>query len=392
MRNIQVSKSALTAYLLAILVGKGSQFSGNYGHKGRKGKKGGSLPGGGHTQLGITANTSPEGKDKIINRHKERQAAKKGKAKGPLTAEQVRNKVIALDNAVRDRITKLEAEEQALYRKSSAYSDKHLDPLYEQFEALRQKHGGGGPALREDPEYQALREEIGKHEAVTAQYRNEAKAIRKEIKPYEEGLREATMKLIEVPEEQRAKVQLRTKDPTIERVAQEGLDDFNRLFGRGTMDGTAVTVETYDKSRAGYDPLVLGGTGRIVLYSSGPGILRSTSSKTSMLHEMGHWLEERDKGVFTKARDFLLSRTQKDPAQKMADIKPGAGYADYEITRPDQFADPYVGRAYTDPGAGHYATEIVSMGLEFMYTDPAKFAKDDPGHFDFIYNLMRDRP
>jgi len=35
------------------------------------------------------------------------------------------------------------------------------------------------------------------------------------------------------------------------------------------------------------------------------------------------------------------------------------------------------------------ATEIVSMGLEFMAHEPQKLAKDDPEYFDFTYALMR---
>jgi hypothetical protein len=36
-----------------------------------------------------------------------------------------------------------------------------------------------------------------------------------------------------------------------------------------------------------------------------------------------------------------------------------------------------------------YATEVVSMGVEYLYADPAKFARDDPEHFRFIVNLLR---
>jgi len=383
MRTVQASKQALYAYLLAALVAKGSSTSGNWGHKGVKGRRGGSAPGGGHTQLGITGTTSPGGKEKIINLYRRQQAEKKKP-----TAEQARNKIARIESATQAKIDKLKAKQKAILQAREDYMDDHgLEDLYDRYRIARRAEGA-----ESDPDVIAMREEIDQHDANLSDMWDEHQALGKEQRALENGAREATMKVLEVPKDQQAKVQLRTKDPTIEKTAQKGLDIFNRLYGRGTMDGTAVTVDTHNRSRAGYDPLVLGGTGRILLYSSGPGILTSTSSATSMLHEMGHWLEERDHGVFQKAKAFLLSRTQKDPAQKMADLKPDRGYAEYEITRPDRFIDPYVGRAYVEPGVGHYATEIVSMGMELFFTDPGQFARDDPGHFDFIYNLMRDRP
>ena len=34
-------------------------------------------------------------------------------------------------------------------------------------------------------------------------------------------------------------------------------------------------------------------------------------------------------------------------------------------------------------------TEIISMGLEYFYSDPLKLAKDDPDYFMFMYDVLR---
>ncbi len=38
-----------------------------------------------------------------------------------------------------------------------------------------------------------------------------------------------------------------------------------------------------------------------------------------------------------------------------------------------------------------YASEIVSMGVEYMYSRPIEFAAKDPDYFDFMFNLLRGK-
>lgn len=64
---------------------KGSDTSGNYGHKGVKGRRGGSAPGGGHSLIGISAGMPQEEVQRKIAEYREAQAQKKvsGKKIGP---------------------------------------------------------------------------------------------------------------------------------------------------------------------------------------------------------------------------------------------------------------------------------------------------------------------
>ena len=101
-------------------------------------------------------------------------------------------------------------------------------------------------------------------------------------------------------------------------------------------------------------------------------------------HEMGHWLEDVNPGVRDAVRAFLDRRTAGE-----TDIPLGAGYKPWEVTRPDQFRDPYVGKQYRTQAGKYYSTEVLPMGLEWFYNDPLGFAREDPDMFDFIYAIAR---
>ena len=62
----------------------------------------------------------------------------------------------------------------------------------------------------------------------------------------------------------------------------------------------------------------------------------------------------------------------------------GDGYDKREKGKRDKFIVPYMGKIYSQG-----ATEIVSMGMEFLFADPVKLAKEDPEYFDFMIDLLR---
>jgi len=106
---------------------------------------------------------------------------------------------------------------------------------------------------------------------------------------------------------------------------------------------------------------------------------------------MGHWWEDHDPAAFSKALSFWQRRTKRESFQQLNKIFPHEGYPDHEVTKPDQFMDPYSGKVYTETGKGITATEILSVGLEKMYTQPVAFAKNDPDYFDFMYSTLRGK-
>lgn len=108
------------------------------------------------------------------------------------------------------------------------------------------------------------------------------------------------------------------------------------------------------------------------------------------VHELGHLIEYRKPGVRAAALAFLKKRQGSEKPQKLNDVFPGHGYGDDEMGIKDQFDKAfkdssayYVGKIYNRP-----VTEIVSMGVEQLYKNPAKFAEADPEYFKFILGVL----
>lgn len=62
----------------------------------------------------------------------------------------------------------------------------------------------------------------------------------------------------------------------------------------------------------------------------------------------------------------------------MRDLFPTSGYGFQEVTKPDDFISPYIGKEYDD------ATEVLSMGLEQIFepTDMLKRVERVDGHYE----------
>jgi hypothetical protein len=167
-----------------------------------------------------------------------------------------------------------------------------------------------------------------------------------------------------------------------------GIDEFKNLVGSNVVPSDSVLqVRKGGRGRSSM--------GKIMN-------LTTTARERTVIHEMGHWLEDINPEIHDKAVAFLDRRTEGDPVvtmnQAIRDKFDRRGnYRSSEKTRPDEFRDPYIGKDYSffrPTGKGYteknvYATEVVSMGLEYMYHDPVSFAREDPDMFNFIYRLVR---
>lgn len=106
------------------------------------------------------------------------------------------------------------------------------------------------------------------------------------------------------------------------------------------------------------------------------------------VHEMGHAIERHKPGVLGAAREFLAYRVGDESPVSLKEAI-GGDYGDGETGRKDDFgrafgpsAAYYVGKSYPDD------TEVVSMGLDLMYSDPVHFAAADPEYFQFIAHVL----
>lgn len=107
------------------------------------------------------------------------------------------------------------------------------------------------------------------------------------------------------------------------------------------------------------------------------------------IHETMHHLEEHSEHVLMNSLAFATSRTE---GEKQASLKrlTGLSYKSSEVCKKDNFFNPYCGKLYDVFGGrdkkfvNSYASEIMSMGVQELFTNPKEFAKNDREYFDFV--------
>ncbi len=157
--------------------------------------------------------------------------------------------------------------------------------------------------------------------------------------------------------------------------------ELNQIGGEGEDNGTASAEEEMQQAadnpaengmmNADDDPDThiindLGSGGR-AFYSSGTGqisVSPEDKSKT-YYHEYGHKIEAEVPGVHEVVMEFYNRRTAGEKSNQLL------GYENGEVTKKDSFVDPYIGKDYNGT-----ATEVLSMGLQYAYTDNVAMMRD----------------
>jgi hypothetical protein len=119
--------------------------------------------------------------------------------------------------------------------------------------------------------------------------------------------------------------------------------------------------------------------------------LAADTSASSVVHEYGHALEHQRLGIHKEALEFLHRRVGDEPAQPLQQVVPDSHYEPDERGRKNGFDKAFGDRSawYVGKDYGKRATEVVSMGLEKLYEDPAGLAEKDPDYFRFIMRVLR---
>ena len=123
------------------------------------------------------------------------------------------------------------------------------------------------------------------------------------------------------------------------------------------------------------------------------------SSIHTIVHEMAHGLEYEDPASSKKTGAFVFAHTENE-YKKLNDILNTNRYQDYEMARPILPGDPAIWNQYLAKAYGKKnhtpatveevdATEVVSMGMEQLYKDPAGFILNHPEHFRVVWSLLR---
>jgi len=183
--------------------------------------------------------------------------------------------------------------------------------------------------------------------------------------------REAAKKLLALPKNQQARLTASYRGKN-KKAVEEGLKDFESLVSNKALgDARSVKIKDLKSSRS--------------CYEDGKGVsLGAGSGKSSMVHELGHHLEYARSINGINARRFLAEQTR---GKRVVSL--GLRYRNSEKYFPKAkgkgtWINNYMGKYYR-----HGATEILSMGLEYMVKDPVMFAKKDPAAFAFVLDVAR---
>ncbi len=94
-------------------------------------------------------------------------------------------------------------------------------------------------------------------------------------------------------------------------------------------------------------------------------ISKGSSLMENIFHETGHAIEESKKSVHRACVKFLDRRTEGEKEEKLADLFPGIGYRNDEMTKKDKFIIPGMGKLY--PYQAY--TEVLAVGLQKFSTN-----------------------
>lgn len=119
-------------------------------------------------------------------------------------------------------------------------------------------------------------------------------------------------------------------------------------------------------------------------------------TKTTLWHEMGHFVEYKNPELLLAAKQLLARRSDAIPSEKgkTAYLKHMTGVKSYknEVAVNDGFYHPYVGKIYGAMGIqGVETTEVFSMGFQALTTDVelAKLAMADPEHLAMVMAAIK---
>lgn len=117
---------------------------------------------------------------------------------------------------------------------------------------------------------------------------------------------------------------------------------------------------------------------------------------STTIHELAHHLEIVFPEILALSRRFLKSRLR--PNEKIKSLRSITNISRYrsnEVAFEDDWVlrggSVYMGKVY-DLGRNVdtvYCTEVLTMGLERLFSNPVAFAKQDPDYFDFLLKTLQ---
>lgn len=170
-------------------------------------------------------------------------------------------------------------------------------------------------------------------------------------------------------------------------ISENLINDYNKKVGPKVIDFLNKRVHP---DLWNHISLIVTGTNSDRSFHSNFGASESISishdgmCETTFIHEYGHVIESCNKKVHEVLIKFLKLRMAGEKEKKLSEWTGNSSYEEHERATKDHFPDVYCGKNY-----GGSSTELLSMGLQYMYSDPSKFLYQDPEYFQLIYDIMQ---
>jgi hypothetical protein len=103
----------------------------------------------------------------------------------------------------------------------------------------------------------------------------------------------------------------------------------------------------------------------------------------TVAHEIGHFLEDNNSIIHDRCQDFYNQITQGGTKRLLKDDFPNEDYDANEYYIPVKDMPVYATKYMKG------ATELFSVGMEYLYKNPIKFSQDYPEYFNFIISLIK---
>lgn len=183
-------------------------------------------------------------------------------------------------------------------------------------------------------------------------------------------------KLLTIPKSEATTIKPNNRPKALAQSLDKAFEFLGNVVSKDALDGKGVDILT-TASRAHAD-------------LHGAFINGKRMGADVVVHEMGHIIEQRQPALLAKSLHFRGTRTIGETPRWL-----GHPYQRSEISLFDEWAklggDNYTGKVYRNYTGKDFASEILSMGLQRLFSNPVEFWKNDPAFFDFTINLIRGK-
>lgn len=169
---------------------------------------------------------------------------------------------------------------------------------------------------------------------------------------------------------------------------KDHLSSVRSRVGKTVVDAYDVMPTDWVKNSVDYGKINLKNVKRGYYSHGSPATLAlserrgASNSFRTAIHELTHRQEYVNNAILEAEKEFYKLRTGSENSVRLKNVFPNSNYGREEITRVDNFLNAYMGKDY-----GGRAYELLSMGLDTLYTRPLDLAKDRE-MFEWVIHML----